>query len=87
MLLILIVLGAGGGVLGRLLNLVEPGFIQDGGMATATSDARLEQVIAATPLARAGTSEDVAGLVSYLASDSASFITGQVIQADGGLSL
>ena len=55
------------------VNLVEPGFIQDGGMATATSDARLEQVIAATPLARAGTSEDVAGLVSYLASDSASF--------------
>jgi meso-butanediol dehydrogenase / (S,S)-butanediol dehydrogenase / diacetyl reductase len=37
------------------------------------------------PMARAGTGEDVAGLVTFLASDDASYITGQTINVDGGL--
>jgi NAD(P)-dependent dehydrogenase (short-subunit alcohol dehydrogenase family) len=42
---------------------------------------------AATPLGRFGTEEELAGVVVFLASPTASWITGQVIVADGGLSL
>jgi 3-oxoacyl-[acyl-carrier protein] reductase len=39
------------------------------------------------PVGRLGTLEDVANMVCYLASDKAAYITGQVIQVDGGLTL
>jgi meso-butanediol dehydrogenase / (S,S)-butanediol dehydrogenase / diacetyl reductase len=41
--------------------------------------------VAAIPMGRAGTGEDVAGLVSFLASDDAAYITGQTINVDGGM--
>jgi meso-butanediol dehydrogenase / (S,S)-butanediol dehydrogenase / diacetyl reductase len=41
--------------------------------------------VAAIPMGRAGTGEDVAGLVSFLASDDAAYITGQTINIDGGM--
>ncbi len=41
--------------------------------------------VAGIPMGRAGTGEDVAGLVSFLASDDASYITGQTINVDGGM--
>ena len=47
----------------------------------------LPQLAAETPLGRLGTPEDIAEAVAFLASDRASFITGQVLTADGGFIL
>ena len=41
--------------------------------------------VAGIPMGRAGSGEDVAGLVSFLASDDAAYITGQTINVDGGM--
>ena len=43
--------------------------------------------MAVTPLNRQGTPEDVAGVVRFLASDAAAYVTGQVIAVDGGMTL
>ena len=70
------------------VNSVSPGMIR-----TAMSEALfrlpgvLEPVVAATPLARTGTPEDVADAVVFLLSDQARFITGQDLVVDGGLGL
>jgi 3-oxoacyl-[acyl-carrier protein] reductase len=45
----------------------------------------IEQIINAVPLGRQGTPEDVAHLVAFLASDLSDYITGQVINVDGGM--
>jgi dehydrogenase/reductase SDR family protein 4 len=47
----------------------------------------LERRLAATPLGRIGEPEDIAGIALLLASPAASFITGQVIVADGGVTI
>jgi NAD(P)-dependent dehydrogenase (short-subunit alcohol dehydrogenase family) len=44
-------------------------------------------LLAATPVRRLGTVEDVASLVAYLASDAAGFLTGQTLVLDGGLTI
>jgi 3-oxoacyl-[acyl-carrier protein] reductase len=44
-----------------------------------------QRAVEATPLNRLGTPEDIAAAVAFLASDEASFITGQVLSVDGGL--
>lgn len=49
--------------------------------------AAMERLIAATPVRRSGTVEDVASLVAYLASAAAGFLTGQTIILDGGLTI
>jgi NAD(P)-dependent dehydrogenase (short-subunit alcohol dehydrogenase family) len=54
-------------------------------MTAATIDAMGDQIIAGTPLKRAGRPEDMAGIAIYLASKAASFVTGAVIPVDGGL--
>jgi 3-oxoacyl-[acyl-carrier protein] reductase len=67
-----------------LANVVAPGFIETDMTATMTPDARatLSQQI---PLERLGTPNDVAGVVGFLASEHATYITGQVFVVDGGM--
>jgi 3-oxoacyl-[acyl-carrier protein] reductase len=65
-------------------NAIAPGFIATE-MTGALSDEVLKQWQDAIPLKRAGTPQDVANLVLFLASDLSSYISGQVIQVDGGL--
>ncbi len=71
---------------GVTVNAVAPGFIK-----TAMTDKLPEEIkksyIDATPIKRMGEPEDVANAVAFLASDEASFITGEVIRVDGGLAM
>lgn len=72
--------------LGITVNAVAPGFIAGTPFhETFTSSAAQEAMIAQTPLRRAGVPMDVAGAVAFLASDLAAFITGEVIEINGGL--
>ncbi len=67
-------------------NAIAPGYISTD-MTDVLSDDIKEQLIGHTPLGRLGAPEDVAGIVAFLCSDAASFITGTVIPVDGGLGM
>lgn len=67
-----------------MVNAVSPGFI-DTNMNSHLSKEDIDSIILDTPLERCGTPKDVADVVSFLVSDKASFITGQVIGVNGGL--
>jgi len=69
---------------GITVNMVAPGFIATDMTAAMTDKAR-EATLAGIPLGRAGQPEDVANAVCFLVSDSASYITGQVVNVDGGM--
>ena len=71
---------------GIRVNCVAPGVI-DTDMVRVLGDDTLRELAAQTPLGRLGTPEDIAAAVSYLASDGASFITGQVLAVDGAFIL
>jgi 3-oxoacyl-[acyl-carrier protein] reductase len=67
-----------------LANVVAPGFIDTDMTATMTPEAR-ESLAKQIPLERLGKPEDIAGVVAFLASDYAAYITGQVFVVDGGM--
>lgn len=69
---------------GVTVNAVAPGFI-DTEMTAQLPDKLREEFLRSIPLARFGTSQDVAEAVSFLVRPSASYITGQVINVNGGL--
>ena len=68
---------------GIRVNCVAPGVI-DTDMVQVLGEETLRDLAQQTPLGRLGTPEEIAAAVAFLASDEASFITGQVLTADGG---
>ncbi len=65
-------------------NAVAPGFIETG-MTALLSDDFKQNAVKMIPLGRVGTTQDVASAVSFLASDEASYITGHVLNVNGGM--
>ena len=65
-------------------NAVAPGFIETGMTAVLTEEFK-QNAVKMIPLGRVGTTEDVASTVSFLASDEASYITGHVLNVNGGM--
>ena len=66
------------------VNAVAPGWIETD-MTKNLSDAVRERMLSAIPLKRPGTAKQVAGVIAFLASEDADYITGQVLQVDGGM--
>ncbi len=66
------------------VNAVAPGFI-DTDMTAALPEAARTKLMEGIPLARLGKAEDVANAVAFLASDRASYVTGEVLKVNGGM--
>ncbi len=70
---------------GIRVNAVAPGFIVTEGSAYSYAGERESQRARAVPLRRVGAPDDIANVVSFLVSDQSSYVSGQVIAVDGGL--
>lgn len=66
------------------VNAITPGFIETD-MTHAMTEQQVAEMLKQIPLGRLGKTEDVSGLVSFLARDEAAYITGEVIAVNGGL--
>jgi len=80
-----------GGPLGVRVNAVAPGIVPTD-LFAATPDVAggkddMSRRASSTPLRRAGTGEDVAGVVAFLLSDDAAYMTGEVVSVDGGAAI
>ncbi len=69
---------------GITCNAVAPGYIQTE-MTGVLSEQTAQTILSRIPAGRYGTPEDVAGVVSFLAQESAAYITGEIIRVDGGM--
>lgn len=74
------------GAKGITVNVVAPGFIETD-MTKALGKEMMSEVASRIPVRRLGTPEEVATAVSWLASDEAGYVTGQVLVVDGGLAM
>jgi NAD(P)-dependent dehydrogenase (short-subunit alcohol dehydrogenase family) len=68
------------------VNVVAPGPVETD-MTAALGDKRVADIVDAVPLRRMATTEEIAGVVAFLASGEAAYITGAVIPVDGGLGM
>jgi 3-oxoacyl-[acyl-carrier protein] reductase len=68
------------------VNCVAPGFIQTA-MTEALDDKQREALMGRIPAGRLGTVDDIAAAVAYLASDEASYVTGQTLHVNGGMAM
>ena len=66
------------------VNAIAPGFIRTSMTAKLPEEVQ-KKMLSVIPLARFGEAKDVADLALFLSSESSSYITGQVIQVDGGM--
>jgi 3-oxoacyl-(acyl-carrier-protein) reductase len=71
---------------GVTVNAVAPGFIKTQ-MTEGVPEAALDTVVKATPIGRLGEPDEVAAAVAYLASDAAAFVTGHVLDVNGGYAM
>jgi 3-oxoacyl-(acyl-carrier-protein) reductase len=71
---------------GVTANVVAPGYV-DTEMTAELSDKRREELMAAIPLGRTASPEEIAKAVAFLASDDAAYITGAVLPVDGGVGM
>jgi NAD(P)-dependent dehydrogenase (short-subunit alcohol dehydrogenase family) len=71
---------------GITANVVAPGLAETD-MAGALTERQRNEILTRTPLGRIATAEEVAGVVTFLASDAAAYVTGAVVPVDGGLGM
>jgi 3-oxoacyl-[acyl-carrier protein] reductase len=71
---------------GVTCNAVAPGLIETS-MTQSMDQAARQALLSTVPMGRMGQAEDIANCVAFLASDSASYITGEVIRVDGGVAM
>ncbi len=69
---------------GITVNAIAPGFIAETGFTGDWPQERVNEIVSQTPVGRGGKAEDIAAAIYYLASPEASFVTGEVLNINGG---